>query len=104
MSAKSSKTKYKVRSTVWVYPGVAAWRFVNMDRGQSEEIKEKHGKNKRGFGSIPVSVSLGKSRWKTSIFPDKRSGTYLLPLKAKIRADEGIFDGDIVNFAIEIGA
>ena len=99
---RSQKKKYKVHSGVWVYPGMAAWRFANVDKKQSEEIKEKYGKGKRGFGSIPVVATLGKTTWETSIFPDKRSGTYLLPLKAKIRIAEGIVDGDEINFSIEL--
>lgn len=60
------------------------------------------GKNARGWGSLPVVVTLGKTSWKTSIFPDKREGAYLLPLKADVRKKEGIFKGDIITFYIEI--
>jgi len=94
--------KYKVHATVWLYPGNAAWHFVNVDKKQSAVLKEKYGKVKRGFGSIPVVVTLGKSTWKTSIFPDKQSGTYLLPLKASVRRAEGIEAGDTVAFTLDI--
>src|SRR3989338_9864774 len=100
MAIKSPKKKYKVRSGVWVYPGMAAWRFVNIDKKQSTEIREKFGKGSRGFGSLPVNVTLGKTKWKTSIFPDKRSGTYLLPLKAFVRRAEGIAEGDTIAFVL----
>jgi len=108
---KSMKKKYKLNSEVWLYPGMAGWHFVNVGKKESEEIKSIHqrtgGKIRRGFGSIPVMVTLGdgravKTRWKTSIFPDKQSGTYILPLKAKIRIAEGIEAGDRVNFTIDI--
>ena len=81
---------------------MAAWYFAYVDKKQAEEIREKHGKAKRGFGSIPVAVTLGSTKWKTSIFPDKQSGTYLLPLKAAVRRAEGIDDGDVVTFTLEI--
>jgi len=94
--------RYTVNAKVWLYPGAAAWHFVNVDKKQSAVIKEKHAKVRRGFGSVRVEVTLGKSKWKTSIFPDKQSGTYLLPLKASVRRAEGIDAGDAVVFTLAI--
>ena len=68
----------------------------------SAEIKEKFGAKPRGFGSIPVHVTVGKTSWETSIFPDKKSATYVLPLKAAIRKKEGIYAEDMITFTIEI--
>ena len=68
----------------------------------SEEIKEKHTRVRRGFGSVRVKVTIGKTSWKTSIFPDKRSGTYLLPLKAAARRAEGLAEGDTIAFTLTI--
>ncbi|PIR83917.1 DUF1905 domain-containing protein [Candidatus Kaiserbacteria bacterium CG10_big_fil_rev_8_21_14_0_10_51_14] len=94
---------YKTRGKVWLWPGEsAAWHFVHVDKKLSEELKEKHGKVKRGFGSIPVKARIGKTSWETSIFPDKRSGTYLLPLKAQVRRAEGIAADDTITFTLEI--
>src|SRR3989344_827481 len=47
-----AKQTYKVRSKVWLYPGMAGWHFVNVDKKQSAALKEKYGKRRRGFGSI----------------------------------------------------
>lgn len=55
----------------------------------------------RGWGSIPVNVTVGKSNWKTSIFPEK-TGTYLIPIKSKIRKAENINDGNLISLDIEI--
>ena len=85
-----------------VYPGMSAWRFLVLPKKESGEIKERYGKSARGWGSLPVSASIGKTEWKTSIFPDKKSGTYLLPLKAKVRKAEDIFDDDSVQFVIKL--
>jgi len=104
----TAKKKYKVRSKVFAYPGMDGWYFLNVDKKQSEELKEirqlADHKKKRGFGSLPVSVTIGKTTWKTSIFPDKQSGTYLLPLKSKVREAEGISEGDMVEFTLNIRA
>ena len=95
---------YKIKSEVWLYPGMAGWHFISVPRKDSEDIRKRFGKKQRGWGSLPVSVVIGKTKWKTSIFPDKKSGTYLLPLKADVRKKEEIFRGDKVSFSIEIKA
>jgi len=91
-----------MREEVWLYPGMAGWHFVSVSKKVSYEIREKYGKSKRGFGSIPVVVTVGKTSWKTSIFPDKKSGTYLMPIKAEVRKKEGITYGEMLSYSIEI--
>lgn len=94
---------YKVTGKIWLWPGEAAWHFVNVDEQNSRKIKEVASKQKRkGFGSVPVEVTLGKTKWKTSIFPDSRSGTYLLPLKAKVRMSEGVAHGDVIKYTLQV--
>ncbi len=93
---------YKLRSKVFVYPGMSAWRFLGIPLKQGKEIKEKFAPKARGWGSLPVSVTIGKTTWDTSIFPDIKSGTYLLPLKAKIRKAEDIYDDSTVTFSIKL--
>ncbi len=92
-----------MRSKVWPAQGMAAWRFLTLPKKQGQEIREKFGKHARGWGSLPVSVTIGATVWSTSIFPDKKSGSYLLPLKAKIRKAESISDHSTVSFALMIG-
>ena len=41
---------------------------------------------RRGQPAVhPVSVSAGSVAWQTSVFPDKQSASYLLPVKADVR-------------------
>ncbi|HXK31429.1 MAG TPA: hypothetical protein VJZ94_01650 [Candidatus Paceibacterota bacterium] len=45
-----SKT-YKIKSEVWIYPGVqAAWHFASADKGTSEKIRGKFGTRAREWG------------------------------------------------------
>lgn len=96
------KPKYQVKSKVWIYPGISGWHFVNIPKKQSKEIKNLFGEMAGGWGSLPVIVTIKKTSWKTSIFPDKKSNTYLLPLKSEVREKEKILSGNIINFEIEI--
>lgn len=94
---------FKIKSEVWIYPSsFAAWHFVSVPKKETKIISDRFKGLNRGWGSLPVEVSLGKTKWRTSIFPDKRSETYLLPLKSEVRRKEKIFDKDIINFSIKI--
>lgn len=97
-----AKNTYKIRSRVFLWQGKAAWHFVGIPKEQSDELKKYFGKNARGWGSIPVTITIGKTTWKTSIFPDKKSGTYLLPLKEIIRKKEKISEGDMLEFLLKV--
>lgn len=81
---------------------MAAWHFVSLSKSQSEEITKKFGEKKRGWNSFPVSVTLGKTKWKTSIFFDKREGAYILPLKAEVRKKEGIRQGQNIVLSVKV--
>ncbi len=92
----------KLISEVWLYPGVAGWHFVSVPKKEATQIKEWWGKRKRGWGTIPIVATLGGSVWKTSLFPDKKSGGYLVPIRANIRKKEQVEAGKKVSWSIEI--
>jgi Domain of unknown function (DUF1905) len=82
--------------------GQSAWHFVSVPEDLSAEIKSLFGDLKRSWGSLPVVARIGETSWKTSIFPDNKTGTYLLPLKAEVRKKERISAGDTVTVTLEI--
>lgn len=96
------KTKYTMKSKVWFYPGKAGWYFLTLAKEPSESIRKTFGPLARAWGSLPVTVTIGKSSWETSIFPGKKAGAYLLPLKAEVRKKEQIAEGDKITFSIAI--
>jgi hypothetical protein len=93
---------YTFESVVWLYPGMAGWRFISLPKEVSEEIRMKYGNSMKGWGSIPVIVTVGKTTWETSVFPDKKSQSYLLPMKLEVRKKEGIMDGDKIDLRLRI--
>lgn len=96
--------KYAAKGKVWLWPGEqGAWHFMYVDKKISEDIKARQkGKMRRGFGGVRVEVKTGKTVWETSIFPDSRSGTYLLPLKASVRRAESLFESDPISFTLKL--
>ncbi len=102
MSAKGKKS-YKVTGKIWLYPGeFASWHFFTIPKKESGEIKEAYKGLAKGWGSLPVEVTIGKTTWTTSIFPDSKSGTYILPLKALVRRKESLFEGDTCTIRLSI--
>lgn len=97
-----AKNLYAIKARVWLYPGLAGWHFISIPKKESAAIKIDFDTKKRGWGSLPVQVTVGKTTWDTSIFPDKKSGAYLLPLKAAVRKKENIFNNEMIKLIIKI--
>ncbi|RJQ29896.1 DUF1905 domain-containing protein [Candidatus Parcubacteria bacterium] len=114
---------YTMRAKVWLYPGPPAgggrWHFLTLPKRQSDTIRKTFGARVRELGlpagrqgSLPVLVTIGPTSprlrrasattWKTSIFPDRKSGAYLLPLKAEVRKRERIKNGDTIVFSLRV--
>ena len=97
------KKNFSFTAKVWLYPGeTASWHFVTVPKELGAEIKNNFGATAKGFGSLPVSATIGTTTWNTSIFPDRRMGTYILPLKAKVRKKEDVFMDDEIAITLKI--
>jgi hypothetical protein len=94
--------QFRFQALVWLYPGKAGWCFVTLPKDVSDEIDIKFDSKKKGWGSLPVQVTIQTTSWKTSIFPDNKAGAYLLPVKAEIRKKEKIALNDEVIFLLEV--
>lgn len=92
-----------IKSRVWIWQGDSPWHFATIEKEDADEIKKDWPWPRRGFGAIPVNVSVGKTIWKTSIFPEK-GGTYLLPIKKRVRESEKIGVGDTIELTIQVVA
>ena len=76
---------------------MAAWHFLSLPKNLTNGIKVLTSENKKSFGSVRVKVKIADYSWKTSIFPDTKEGTYLLPLKKEARQHAGLAAGDMVT-------
>ena len=92
---------FTFRAEVWRWKG-GNWFFASLPAEVSEDIKAFAGEARRGFGSVRVEVRLGGSHWRTSVFPSKELGTFILPVKAAVRKAEGIGEGDEVAISMEV--
>ena len=88
-----ARSRFSFTAEVWEHEGRAAWHFVSLPEGVADEIEAAFGHRAGGFGSLRVEVTIGKTRWETSVFPDRRRRTYLLPLKKQVRVAEQLVAG-----------
>ncbi len=78
------------------------WFFVTVEGGPAAELKLASMGLTAGFGSLPVRVWIGATTWRTSVFPHRESGGWLLPLKAAVRKEAGVHEGDEIEVTLEI--
>jgi Domain of unknown function (DUF1905) len=95
--------EFEFKEKLWRWKGVApaAWHFITLPEDVGAQIKFMTGKRK-GFGSVRVKAVIGGTGWKTSLFPDTKSGSYLLPVKAAVRKSESVAAGDVVAVTLMI--
>lgn len=93
---------YSFKAKVWIYSGPTPWHFVTLPKKLAAEIKAFHGGLAKSFGTIRVGAKIGRTTWKTSVFSDTKSGSYVLPLKADVRKKEKLTAGKTVVVMLEI--
>jgi hypothetical protein len=72
-----------------------SWRFIRVPSELADDIRIVA--ETRGFGSIKVAATVGDTTWSTSLFPEKPTDSYLLPVKKQVRDAERLDDGDLVS-------
>lgn len=82
--------------------GQSAWFFVTVPVAQSNEIRAETEGLRAGFGSVRVSATIGTSTWHTSVFPESKSGQFMLPVKKAVRRAEDLEDGDVIDVTLEL--
>ena len=69
---------------------------------QSDEIRDLTDGRRGGFGSVRVRATVGSTSWETSLFPESRSGCFVLPFKKAVRKAEDVEEGDLIEVALEL--
>jgi hypothetical protein len=78
--------------------GPAPFYFVAVPDDPSAAIEAVADIVTYGWGVIPVTVTIGRTEFKTSLFPKDES--YLVPLKVAVRRAEGLDLGDRVKIRL----
>jgi hypothetical protein len=81
--------------------GPAPFYYARLPPDAAAEIARIKKHVTYGWGAIPVDAGINDVRFTTSLFP--REGTYLLPLKDKVRRQIGATVGDTVAVVMQVG-
>ena len=93
---------YVFSAELWQYDGPSAWYFVSLPPDIADDIRAEFAAQAAGFGSIKVEAAVRSTEWTTSLFPDKKRGTYLLPVKRSVRVAESLEAGDVATVSLRI--
>jgi hypothetical protein len=89
-------------ATLWRAPGKAAWCFLTLPEAVATRVRNLTQGLRNPFGSLRVVARIGQTEWTTSLFADTKTNSYLLPVKADVRRQEGLSAGDKVRVEVAI--
>lgn len=87
---------------MWFWRGPAPWHFVTVPDEGCGALAQTAAHVSYGWGMIPVTATIGGTRWTTSLFP--KDGRYIVPVKAWVRMAEGLEVGDMVTVRVTVDA
>lgn len=93
--------EFEFSGEIWYWRGPAPHHFVTVPAQLCQELKAISGSVTYGWGMIPAQVQIGKTRWKTSLFP--KDGGYIVPIRASVQSAEQLNVGDSVTMRLEVG-
>lgn len=98
---------WSVRGPVWLWqgsdgaPAKGSWYFLTIDGETAQAIKAAASKAD-AWGSVRIEATIGGTTWRTSLFPSKAVGGWLLPLKAAVRKAEKIAEETVVEAVLSL--
>jgi hypothetical protein len=85
---------------VWEWRGPAPYHFLSVPPDEADDIAAIAGDITYGWGMVPVRGWLGDTEFTTALWP--KDGGYVVPLKDKVRAAEGVELGMTVAVRLAI--
>jgi hypothetical protein len=94
-------TKFTFDAQVIYWRGPAPYWFAAIPTETGEKIAARSRAVSYGWGVIPVEAEINGISFRTSLFP--KDGSYLLPLKDKVRSQLGAVDMEMLHIAMTLG-
>lgn len=91
----------KFEGQVIYWRGPSPFHFVAVPDQAAKKIKAEAARLSYGWGVIPVTATIGKVEFTTSLFP--KDGGYLLPIKNAVRLPAGIEVGEYLAITLRLG-
>ena len=90
------------RGEIIHWRGPAPFHFVTVPEEQSAAIEAVASMVTYGWGAIPVHARIGRTDFRTSLFP--KGDLYLVPVKVAVRRAEDLTLGDAVTVHLRLDA
>ena len=91
---------FEFSGEVWFWKGPSPWYFVTVPERQCRELEEASAVVSYGWGMIPVTAQIGRTKWATSLWP--KDGRYIVPLKARVRKAERLELGETAKLRLVV--
>ena len=92
---------FAFEATLIHWRGPSPYFFAPIPPRIGAEIRALAKRVSYGWGVIPVEAKIGRTVFRTSLFP--KDGSYLLPVKDVVRRATGLTAGDLVSVSLHIG-
>jgi hypothetical protein len=96
----SAQVEFGFQGRVGEWRGPAPYHFVSIPAEQADLVNDLAPGVTYGWGMVPAEVRLGRTSWRTSLFP--KDGGYVLPLRDSVRSREQVELGDLVSIRLTI--
>lgn len=94
--------EYSFEAKVFRWEANPAFFMLSLPLDVSREIHEVSEGLTNGFGSLKVEASIGAVTWRTSIFPESKTGCWDLPLKAEVRKKNALVEGSVTSVDVTV--
>jgi hypothetical protein len=91
---------FEFSGEIWYWRGPSPFYFVTVPEQECGELQAMSRFVTYGWGMIPATVRIGRTEWRTALFP--KDGRYIVPLKASVRQAETLDVGDTVTLRLEV--
>ena len=91
---------FEFSGELWYWRGPSPYHFITVPEDACVGLRALSAAVSYGWGMIPVRVRIGRTEFKTSLFP--RDGRYVVPIKDVVRKAEGLAEGDTPTLELTI--
>ncbi len=99
-------TEHRFTAELWLWDARKqdTWTFVTVPPEVTAAVEDEADASgpRAGFGSVKVEVRVGRTTWRTSVFPDSASGCFVLPIRRAVREANAVEAGDSVEVALRV--
>ena len=92
--------RLEFEAEVFQWRGPSPYYFVSVPEPMCDDLRVAARDVSYGWGVIPVTVTIGRTIFPTSLFP--KDGGYLVPLKDRVRTAEDIAQDDVVEVVLTV--